>query len=244
MSKGTTHCFVCKLEFRTDLIIRHLFAHRNAIKDVMPPSCIQYVQNLMKPVMLVRRNDQYTCVCLHCKQGKRETTIKSCKDWIEGHNSISCADAWPTYESLFVLPEDYVPDVPPTPRNFVSLNPVSESTDDGEGDTEIRHSRGPGFNATDEGLMREYHSLYRKYQLILVQRVRLENNMHKYCGSAQSFFPNKRCECWLHGNHTEWNALDADVKKAEDELADFKQTYTHLVQEYYNRVLQPGGYEW
>jgi len=165
--------------------------------------------------------------------------------WINRHDTAKCLDEWDTYKHLFVLPEGYTPDAPPTPRNSVSLNPVSESNDDDDRDTEIAHPRRTNLSEEDEGLIYTYHTLYKKYNDTLCKKLHIENNDRTHCVTdRQMNRPPRPCECYLHGTNEQYNALVLLLEEYEKDRTDFKEDNPQLVQEYYNRLIQPGGYKW
>lgn len=198
----------------------------------------------MKPIMVLRQNNLYYCVCLNCKNGSNAKKESWVTRWIERHDTSKCLDTWDEHKHLFVLDAGYTPDAPPGPRNTVSQNTLSETADDGEDDTEIIHSRRSSFAPKDEALIRTYRIIYQKYEDTLGKKSHIEFNARSYCIANRHHSVKMSCACYLHGNDAEYNAISTLVKEYEKVKDDFKEDYPHLVQEYFNRLLQRGGYDW
>jgi hypothetical protein len=154
--------------------------------------------------------------------------------------------AWSEYESLFVLPEGWTADASLTPRISVSGNSVSGSTDDDEASTESLPEPTPGFTAREEGLIRHYRSVERKHGEAIGKMERIEIYAKCYCLSDRNktIKEQRPCVCYLHGNDAEYNALRAQRIMYKKEMDDFTEDHPYLQREYWNRILQRGGYDW
>jgi hypothetical protein len=154
--------------------------------------------------------------------------------------------AWKEHESLFVLPEGWTPDAPPRARNSVSVNSVSSSTDDDADSTESLPAATPGFSAKDEQLLREFHRIETAHGDILRQQERIEFTDKPYCLADRwkQAREQRPCVCYLCGKNAEYNRLVSVRAVSQSRRDDFKAEYPDLHREYYNRVLQRGGYDW
>jgi hypothetical protein len=154
--------------------------------------------------------------------------------------------AWTEHEHLFVLPEGWTPDAPPTVRNSVSGNSVSGSTDDDASSTDSLPAATAGFSAKEEQLLREYHLLETAHGDIVGKQERIIFTDKPYCLADRwkQASEQRPCVCYLCGKNPEYNRLVSLRFISQSRKDDFKAEHPDLLKEYYNRLSQRGGYDW
>lgn len=114
-------CNVCKHDFRSDNLMRHVYTHRNTMASFIDPDRMKYCVEKRLPIMFPNEKDWI--MCLVCRKtahvGGRGLTVK---EFIANYGSLhsKCISCYDTVKDLFEAPKNVI---------LESIKPITDNTE-------------------------------------------------------------------------------------------------------------------